>query len=340
MIKKFTISTFTLLSFVLFTTCAQEVKQFEFTSIHMGTRFQIILYSADETTAQKAAQAAFDRVEELNSMMSDYEEYSELNRLSRSSGSGVKFMVSKPLFHILDQSLKISKKTDGMFDVTIGPYTRLWRGLNRLQDPQLPDDVELNRLAESVGYEYIELYERTREVKLLRPDMQLDLGGIAKGYAADEVLNVLSDYSIHAALVNAGGDISIGAAPPDRDAWDVAVPLQREEGASEYLQLKLSGISVSTSGNMYQYVEMDGKKYSHIIDPRTGLGVTRQVQATVIAPDGTTTDAWASVLNIMDPEDGIQLINRLDGIEAYIECMDEGEILTWESKRFREYIND
>jgi FAD:protein FMN transferase len=331
------------LALFVFTGCSiseRPADRYEFTSIHMGTQFQIVLYAEEEETAREAARASFERVEELNSIMSDYEEDSELNRLSRTSGSGEAMPVSEPLFRILDKSLHISEITGGMFDITVGPFTRLWRGLNRMQDPEMPDQTELNRLAERVGYEYIGLDEYARSVKLHRPDMQLDLGGIAKGYAADEVLNVLGEYGIHSALVNAGGDITIGAAPPGRDAWEVAVPLQREAGASEHFGLKLSGTSVSTSGNLYQYLEIDGTKYSHIIDPRTGLGVTQQVQATVIAPDGASADAWASALNIMDPADGIRLINQQEGLEAYIERIDEGEISTWISEGFSNYVKE
>lgn len=315
-----------------------ESSRFEFTSVHMGTQFQILLYATEEEQAEMAAKEAFEHVEELNSILSDYIDGSELNKLSRSSGSGETIPVSEPLFHILESSLRFSEITNGMFDITIGPYTQIWRGLRRETEPELPDMNELGEARKKVGYYYIELDPDNRSVILKRESMQLDPGGIAKGYAADEVLDILKKHNIQSALVNAGGDITIGHPPPGRDSWDVAVPLPREESSNDYIELQLAEMAVSTSGNMFQFVEIDGQKYSHIIDPRTGLGGTRQVQVTVIAPDGISADALASALNIMDPESGIKLTDKLEGVEAYIEEAGKNGIKTWKSKGFDDFV--
>lgn len=328
--------------FWLFGSCTSvedASERYEFTSMKMGTQFQIILYSSDEAAAENAAREAFERMEELNSILSDYIEESELNRLSIKSGTGEWTEVSAPLFHILEQSKQVSEDTGGLFDLTIGPYTDLWRGLNRMQDPELPDEQELDELSKRVGYENIELDSQNRTARLIKPGMKLDPGGIAKGYAAEEALRILRMHEIASALINAGGDISVGSPPPGKQQWDVAVPLQREEGQFDILNLQLSGISVSTSGNMFQQIEIDGKTYSHIIDPRTGLGVTRHIQATVIAPDGTLADAYASALTIMDPEDGVQFVNLLEKAEAYIEQVESGKITTWKSDGFECFLN-
>ncbi len=331
-----------LLIFWLFGSCTSiegTPDRYEFTSVKMGTQFQIILYSSDEATAENAARDAFERVEELDSILSDYIEESELNSLSDRSGSGVWTEVSAPLFHILELSKQVSEETGGLFDLTIGPYTDLWRGLNRMPDPALPDEQELENLSKRVGYQYIELDSHNRSARLTKCGMKLDPGGIAKGYAAEETLRILRMHEISAALVNAGGDITVGSPPPDKQYWKVAVPLQREEGQFDILNLQLSGMSVSTSGNMFQYIEIDGTTYSHIIDPRTGLGVTRHIQATVIAPDGTLADAYASALTIMDPEDGIQFVNLLEKVEAYVEKVESGVITIWKSDQFENFLD-
>lgn len=320
-------------------TNSYEVQErFEYSSPHMGTQFQIVLYTANEKKAEMAAKEAFEHIEKLNRILSDYLDDSELNRLSQSSGSGEAIPVSEPLFHILESSLRISEITDGMFDITIGPYTHIWRGLRREFEPELPDKNELEEAREKVGYNYIELDPDNRSVILKRKGMQLDPGGIAKGYAADETLGILKKHNIHSALVNAGGDISIGQPPPDRNSWNVTVPLPREENSYEFLELQISDMAVSTSGNMFQFIEIDGQEYSHIIDPRTGLGVTRQVQVTVIASDGISADALASALNIMNPEAGIELADQLEGVEAFIEETGKDGIKTWKSKGFDDFF--
>jgi FAD:protein FMN transferase len=304
----------------------------------MGTQFQIVLYASDEKQAEMAANEAFEHVEELNRILSDYVDGSELNSLSQSSGSVEAIPVSEPLFHILESSLRFSEITDGMFDISMGPYTHKWRELRREIEPELPDKNELVEAREKVGYNYIELDPDNCSVILKHKGMQLDPGGIAKGYAADEVLGILNKHNIHSALVNAGGDIKIGQPPPDRNFWNVTVPLPREENSYEFLELQMSDMAVSTSGNMFQFIEIDGQKYSHIIDPRTGLGVTRQVQVTVIAPDGISADALASAFNIMDPESGIELADQLEGVEAFIEEAGKDGIKTWKSKGFDNFV--
>jgi thiamine biosynthesis lipoprotein len=321
---------FFLLSFIFLTETAQsqELERYVFQSYHMGTQFNIVLYdeAGKDSTAKKAADDAFARIEQLNQIMSDYEEDSELNRLSRRSGSGEAVNVSDDLFTVLKESIRMAELSGGLFDITIGPMSRFWRVVRMSPDPQLPTDQELQEFEEQVGFEHIKLDEEKQTVELLKPNMQLDLGGIAKGYAAEEALKVLNSFGIEQALIDAGGDVTLGDPPPGRDSWNVAVPKNWEEGETNFVTLNTANRTVTTSGDLFQYVEIDGKRYSHILNPMTGLGATNQIQATVIAEQGMTADALSSILTLMPPKEGIDLINKMDQTEAIL-FVNEGETI-------------
>jgi thiamine biosynthesis lipoprotein len=313
---------------------SQELQRHTFQSYHMGTQFNIVLYSDanEDSLAKKAADDAFARIEELNQIMSDYEEDSELNRLSGTSGSGQAVKVSDDLFRVLKESIQMAELSNGLFDITIGPMSRFWRVVRMSPDPQLPADQELAEFEEQVGYEHIRLNEEDQTAELLKPNMQLDLGGIAKGYAAEEALKVLNSYGIDRALIDAGGDVTLGNPPPGRNGWDVAVPKKWEAGRTNFITLQTANRTVTTSGDLFQFVEIDGTRYSHILNPMTGLGATNQIQATVIAKQGMKADALSSILTLMTPEEGIDLINKMDQTEAIL-FVNEGESI-------REFYSD
>ena len=318
-------------------TSAQDLERYTFHSNHMGTRFTIILYADDEDLANEASQAAFDRIEELNQLMSDYIEDSELNRLSGKSGSGEVMEISNDLFAVLQESIKISEMTDGLFDVTIGPYTKLWRAVRMEPEPRFPDEEELRERGESVGYEYIKLNEEKMTAELTMPGMQLDLGGIAKGYASKEAINILRNYGIYSALVDGGGDIALGAPPPDKNYWEVAIPQKISRDKTDHIMLNMHGKTVTTSGDMFQFIEIDGQRYSHILNPKTGMGATNQIQATVISSNAMYADALASVLTLMEPEEGITFINQIEETEAYMMMSVDDSYKEWETEGFSKY---
>lgn len=319
-------------------TLSQDLQRYDFQSRHMGTQVQIMLYATSEPEAETAANSAFDRIEEINQSMSDYIDESELNRLSRLSGSGNWMEISRSFFDVLKESVLISQKTDGLFDVTIGPMTHTWRYLRRLPDPELPDEDEIKSMQKRVGYHHIELDEVKMKARLMAKNMQLDFGGIAKGYAAEEAVRVITSYGIHSVLVDAGGDISAGDPPPGRPAWDVAIPKGGLSETPDYITLTLSGKTLTTSGDMYQFVEIDGTRYSHIINPKTGIGSFDQIQATVISSNGMYADAFASVLTLMEPDDGIELIEQLDNTEAILVMEVSGEIREWRTSGISDFL--
>lgn len=315
-----------------------SIKRYEFESPHMGTLFRIVLYAAEDSLAESASEAAFERIEELNSMMSDYLPDSELNLLSRTSGSGRAIKVSPSLFEVLQYSKHLSGKTNGAFDVTVGSYVKLWREMNRQLLPELPSKTELDEAGQRVGYRFIKLDEKNKSVELLQPGMQLDLGGIAKGYATDEALEILRQYGISSALVDGGGDIRVGEAPPNKDGWSVLIPAVDSEGTTRYTELLVSNRAIATSGDLFQFIEIDGVRYSHIIHPRTGLGITQQRSVTVLAPDGMTADSYASALSVLGPEKGIRLAQKLPEIEVKFVYTNKNSIHIQKSDGFSQYL--
>ncbi|MFO0810632.1 MAG: FAD:protein FMN transferase [Gemmataceae bacterium] len=288
------------------------LARFEFAETQMATRFRVVLYAPDKAAADKAAKAAFLRAAELNGIMSDYQPASELMRLC-AKGGGDAVPVSPDLFAILERSQHFAKLTDGAFDITIGPVVRLWRRTRRTK--VLPESAALAAARELVGYEKLTLDPVAKTAKLAKPGMQLDLGGIAKGYAAEAMQKVLRDHGVTRALVAAGGDIVVSDPPPGTKGWRVGVtPLGEEEKGAP--TLLLANAAVSTSGDAEQAVEIDGKRYAHIVDPKTGLGLGERFQVTVVAKDGTTSDALATGLSVMGSERSIKLIETIDGVSA------------------------
>lgn len=315
-----------------------EPTRCEFESKHMGTTFRVVLYAPDAATARKAADAAFARVAELDAIMSDYKKNSELMRLcgAFATETGPAVPVSQELFFVLTKAYELSEASDGAFDVTVGPVVQLWRLARRTQ--RLPDSDELASALSKVGYKKVELDAKKRTVRLLTPGMQLDLGGIAKGYAADEALKLLRQkFGITRALVAASGDITCGDPPPDKDAWVVAIaPIARGQKPRT---LKLANAAVSTSGDLEQFVEIGGVRYSHIVSPKTGLGVTGRRSVTVIARRGITADSMTKAVMLMPPGKGLALVEATAGAAAYIVVVGKDEKLeTTASKRFADYV--
>lgn len=268
-------------------------QRYEFSHPQMGTVFRLVFYTEkDSATAQSIAKQVFDRVDTLNAIFSDYLPESELNRLSDKAGSGKKIQVSEPLWEILRLSKHYAKASKGAFDPTVGALTRLWRRARNLKEP--PDSTRIAAALETVDYRSIRLY-KNRRVQLKLKGTRLDLGGIAQGYAADECLSILKAAGISIALADAGGDIALGAAPPGVKGWHI----ERITSDSIKETLVLANCGITTSGATYRYFEAaNGVRYSHILDPRTGWGITQPRLVTVLAPNAVTADAWATALSV------------------------------------------
>ncbi|MBN1420430.1 MAG: FAD:protein FMN transferase, partial [Planctomycetes bacterium] len=221
-------------------------------------------------------------------------------------------------------------------DVTVGPVVRLWRYARRLHE--LPEPDLLREALSLVDYRLIRLDASRRTVRLAKPGMRIDLGGIAKGYAADEAVKVLRAHGIAAALVDAGGDMALGDPPPDRSGWRIGVAPHRDGAPRRFLVVARAG--VATSGDAYQHVTIGGRRYSHIVDPRTGLGLTDRSAVTIVASDGMTADALASAVSVLGPERGLALIEATPGAAGFIVRAPEGKEETRASKRWEEIPAD
>ena len=239
----------------------------------MGVAVRIALYAENQQKAENAALAAYARIAALESVMSDYRPDSELSRLTASAATGPQTL-SPDLFAILDTSLRIAQATGGAFDPTIGPLTTLWRASRR--SGTLPDLATLTRARQSTGYTLLTLNRKLRTAALARRGMRLDLGGIGKGWACAEALDVLTAQGITSALIESGGDIAVSGPPPGTEGWAIAF---------DESTLTLTHSGISTSGDTEQFVLIGGRRYSHIVNPRTGLGDTQQAAASVVIPN-------------------------------------------------------
>ena len=286
-----------------------HLSRFDRTERHMGVDFSISLYSASEELAEKAFTAAFSRIHELEGRLSDYDELSETCRVGAQSPTKSPVPISGDLAVVLKRSLEVSRDSQGAFDCTVGPLTKLWRKARRLKE--LPEADLLERALKSVGYQRVELDYPGRMVTLREPGMRFDFGGIAKGFAADEAYQVLREMGIRSALVDASGDIYLGDPPPGASGWNVGIaPLEAERVPEEFLTL--SNIGVATSGDAFRGVEIDGKRYSHIVDPKTGIGLPHRSSVTVIAPDAIEADAFATACSVLPPDDAVRLVEGLE----------------------------
>jgi thiamine biosynthesis lipoprotein len=308
--------------------------RFEFTQIQMGMPFKIVVYAPGEDSANAAVRAAYARVRQLNAVMSDYDPQSELMRLCRTAGQGKAIPVSRDLLIVLTRAQRLSDQSEGAFDVTVGPFVRLWRAARKTG--KFPTAEQVAAAREVVGHRMIRIDADAGTVELLKAGMQLDLGGIGAGYAVDEALAVLAREGITSALVNASGDIGVSDPPPGKPGWRIGVaPLEADAEPSRYLLLKNG--AVTTSGDAFQFVEFKGKRYSHIVDPRTGLGLTERSSVTVIARDCTTADSYTKAVMILGPAKGLPLIDATGGAAAIIVRAPRGVAETIVSKRMPNY---
>jgi FAD:protein FMN transferase len=312
---------------------APGLSRFEFEETHMASAFKIVLYSTDAESARRASRAAYDRIAELDATLSDYNPDSELSRLSQTA-VGRPVPVSRDLFDVLERSKGMYERSNGVLDVTIAPVGRLWRRARR--DRKLPDPERLAEARQLVGSDKMILDPVSRTVELKKPGMKLDVGGIAKGYASQAALDVLKGAGINRALVAGAGDIVAGDSPPNARGWSIAVaPLVPDKTASP-LVLLLSNSAVSTSGDSERFVIIDGHRYSHIINPVTGMAVEDRASVTVVARDGATADALETTVYLLGPERGLKLVDETPGAAAIFVRMTADGVKTFESSRFKE----
>lgn len=297
-----------LLVFFGYTPYLQAQTRFEFSHPQMGTLFQIIVFGEDSILVKKAVSAAFARIDTLNAHLSDYLENSEISRIpemaKKSWGRKQHWIsVSKDMWKLLRVSQKVSRQSKGAFDITIGPLSKLWRRAFRQQ--VFPNAAEIQTAKALVNYRWLKMRQPGNQLLLTHPNMRLDAGGIAKGFAVDEATYVLRQYGFGNNLVIGGGDLRVGTAPPGKSGWTIGTKTMSTAGILKDTTMTLVNAAVSTSGDTYRYLEWQGKRYSHIIDPRTGLGINHRGLTRIQAPTSTLADVLATTINVLGPEKGL-----------------------------------
>lgn len=311
---------------------ASKLSRFEESQPHMGTVARIVIYAASSEAAATATHSAFERIRELDNVLSDYKAESELTRLSHQSG-GLPVQIGSDLFRVLAAAQNLAVRSDGAFDVTAGPVIRLWRRARRQR--ALPEADRITAALELTGFHRLTLDAKQQTARLAKTGMLLDVGGVAKGYAADEALEMLKRAGIERALVALGGDIAVSNPPPGKKGWSIEIAALNLADAPRPPPLLLHNAAVSTSGDAEQFVEIGGIRYSHIIDPRTGKALTGRRSITVVAPHGIDSDALATAVTVMQPEQGLKLIDSRPNTTALIVAQTDQGIRTWKSRRWK-----
>ena len=281
----------------------------------MGTLVKVTLYTSDEQSADKAFRAAFDRIGDLDRILSDYKPDSELNRIATTAVDHP-VHVSDELFTVLAASQDLAAATSGAFDVTQGPVTRLWREARRTS--RLPDASALREASSRTGYRKLHLDPTDHTVLLDQPGMALDVGAIGKGYAASEAIKVLTRLGIRSALVAVSGDLAFSEAPPGERGWHIDIHADDPALSTIPRVLDLVNAAVSTSGNTQQHLDAGGQRYSHVVNPSSGMGITDDITVTVIAPSGLEADGLDTAVSVVGPERGLALIESRPGVAALI----------------------
>lgn len=308
------------------------LQLFEAVEPHMGTLVQIKVYAASEEQAQAAMRQAFDRIASLDDTLSDYKPDSELNRVCRTALDHP-VEVSRDLFRVLAASQRLAEESDGAFDITVGPLTHLWRQAR--QSHHLPDEQALREASSHCGYRKLQLDAAQQTAKLAEPGMQLDVGGIGKGYAADEAIAVLAAQNIQSALVSVSGDLAFSDAPPGQPGWRIGIASFSKAGAPQMRVLLLKDGAASTSGDSEQHLDVGTVRYSHIIDPHTGRALTQRMTVTVLSRNGLDADGLATAVTVLGADRGLTLIQKYANSAAFIVEKNRGGVDVKESSRFR-----
>lgn len=274
----------------------EKDQRFEFRRLVMGVEARVVVYAESEPTAMAGARAAYARLAELEQVFSDYRPGSEVMQLCDRAGKG-SIPVSDDLFRVLAAADRVHTLTNGAFDPTVGPLTKLWREARAQNPPTLPDATAIDAARAQVGWQHVRLDAKARTVAITTPGVRIDLGGIAKGFSAAEAVRTLRELGLARAMVTLSGDIAVGDPPPGEAGWTIEID-PGVEGVTPFVQT-VRNASVSTSGDRTQFVDVGGVRYSHILDPRTGLGATHRTAACVIARDGALADGLATALCVL-----------------------------------------
>jgi thiamine biosynthesis lipoprotein len=301
----------------------------------MGTLVRITVYTASPDEAREAFRAGFDRIRDLDDTLSDYKPDSELSQITRRA-PGRPVRISDDLFTVLSASQKLAEETNGAFDVTQGPVVRVWRDARK--SGRVPDAGALAEAGKRSGFHHLHLEARDHTVMFDIPGMALDVGGIGKGYAASEALEVITTRGIRSALVAVSGDLAFSAAPPAQRGWSIQIHREDVRATGVPATLELTNAAVSTSGPDEQHLDANGRRYSHVIDPTSGMGLVNDITVTVVAPHGLEADGLDTAASVLGMERGLALIESHRDAAGLILQRSNERVTASTSVRFRKLM--
>jgi thiamine biosynthesis lipoprotein len=281
----------------------------------MGTFAQVTVAAVNKQQAQVYIEAAFERMRQINLQMNDHDPNSPISQLSMTAHLRP-VEVSPELFGVIETSLHYSKLSDGAFDITVGPETRLWRKM--AETGQKPAEEEIAEAKAKVGYEKLTLDKAGRTIQFAVEGMKLDVGAIAKGYAVDLAVGILQEKGVVGGMVDIGGNIRcFGQGPGENGQWFIGLQDPRHEEAI-LMKLRLNNMAVATSGDYRRVVVIDRQSYSHILNPKSAESVKELASVTIIAPTATDADALSTTVSVLGKEKGLVLIRQLGNAEAIL----------------------
>ena len=315
-------------------TISAQLKRFEFSGNKMGSSFNIIFYHTDSIEAVSVAKECFALVDSLNNIFSDYSSMSEVGKLA--SMPVIKDQkVSYELYKMIRYSKYAWADSDKTFDITIGALTQLWR--KAIAEKRFPTDTEIKEAKSLTGFQNVVINKNSQTISVKQNGVRLDFGGIVPGYAAQKMIDLLKAKNINVALADASGDIVMSDPPPNKPGWSIAINLPESENELWDKKLVLKNCAVSTSGDVYRFIIHEGKKYSHIIDPRTGYGVTSLRNVTAIAKDGMAADWLATACSILPIKQALKLARKKEAA-LMIATLENEKINIYKTKNFDSYF--
>lgn len=301
-------------------TIAQDIFQFK-TSL-IGSPFELTVVAKDSVQANLYFQTSIEEVKRIERLISEWKSETEISKVNAQAGiSPVK--VSKEVFDLVERAIKISKVSNGAFDITFASMEKLWQ-FDKKEHVSLPSPEIVTNNVKNVGYKFIEMNPENLTIFLINPKTKIGLGGIGQGYIADKISEKLKALGCTSAIVNVSGDVFAWGKKPDQKPWQIAItnPLNPSKIIGYF---PLDNSAVETSGNYEKYFTHNQKRYAHIIDPRTGYPVQDIVSVSVFAKTTELSDALATAVFVLGVTDGLALLNQLDGIEGII-IDDQGKI--------------
>jgi thiamine biosynthesis lipoprotein len=314
-----------------------DLQEFTQVSHQMSTVVTLKAHTEKRETAERAFREAFDSIERMSLIFSRHNPSSELSRLNENAGKG-EVKMSRELGEVICRSLEICRETDGALDITILPLLQLFSRKER--EGKNPTEEELKSALARVSYKKVTVSEDFTKVTL-KEGVGIDLGATAKGYIVDQIAKIFQERGIKHALIQAGGDTYALGRRGDGQLWRLGI--RDPFNSQEILQvIHIENAGITTSGNYERGYTIEGRRYSHIFDPRTGRSAGNMPSVTVIAPDTFTADAFSTALSVLGSL-GLELIEKRDGLTAYMVCSDDG---TWQkarilqSSQFKKYLTE